>query len=115
MIYMLQILYDPTVPADPNQPSRQAEHAQLERELRERGIYLGGAGLAPLHTTKRFQVKDGIRLPTDGPFAESKEVLGGFFVVECEDSDEAMAIASRIPTNHRSWIEVRQVGIWRPL
>ncbi|MGE3597836.1 MAG: YciI family protein [Dehalococcoidia bacterium] len=112
---MLQILYDPSVPVDSNRPSLQPQHAELERELREQGIYLGGAGLAPVENGRRMRVKADRRLAMDGPFAESKEVLGGFFVVECKDAGEALEIATRVPTNEQSWIEVRRIGIWHPL
>jgi hypothetical protein len=114
MMYMLEIMYDSSVPVDPNRPSRQPEHAALEQQLREQGKYLGGGGLWPLDTSKRMQVRAG-KPVVDGPFAEAKEVLGGFFVVECKDSDEALEIAQQIPTDGRSWIEVRRIGIWRPL
>ena len=113
-MYMLQILYDPSVPVDPNRPSLQPKHAELEKSLREAGKYLGGAALAPPEGGRRMRVKAGRRLPIDGPFAESKELLGGFFVVECDDADEAWEIATRIPTDEQSWIEVRRIGLWHP-
>lgn len=113
MIYMIQINYDPTAPAPPNSPSRQPEHARLTEQLRAEGKYRGGAGLAPLVDGARAMVRGG-QLITDGPFAETKEALGGFFVVECADLAEALEIARCIAVSEGSWTEVRRVGIWMP-
>jgi hypothetical protein len=111
-IYLLTIMYDPTIALDPNQPSRQPEHARLADELRARNKYLGGAGLAPVDPRRRLLVRGGSFLESDGPFAETKEVLGGYFIVDCDSSDEAAEIASRIPVNERSWVEVRRAMLY---
>ena len=110
-IYMLNICYDPTAPP-PSGPSNQPQHAALEAELREQGVYVGGAGLFPVGHLPALRLRGSKAL--DGPFTESKEALGGFFVVECDDYEQAKTIAERIAVNERSWIEIRQVGIWRP-
>ena len=110
-IYMLNICYDPT-DRSPRGPSKQAQHAALEAQLREQGIYEGGAGLYPVGYLPAVRLRGGKAL--DGPFAETKEAIGGFFVVNCEDFEAARTIAGRIETGEQAWVEIRQVGIWRP-
>jgi hypothetical protein len=115
MIFMASIIYDPTAPTLPSDPpTLQPEHAVLERELRERGIYRGGGGLYPVEHGKRIRTKGGRKVVTDGPFAETKEALGGFYVLECGSMDEAVELASRIPVDSRSWVEVRPLGLYHP-
>lgn len=75
----------------------QAYHA-LSEEMTEKGVLLAGEGLYPTPTATTVRVRDGERAVTDGPFAETKEQLGGFYLVECKDLDEALSIAKRIPT-----------------
>ena len=112
MLYMLMICYDPTAPADPAEPNRQPEHSKLESELRERGTYVSGAALWPVESGKTVRVKDGQTLTTDGPFAETKEAVGGYYIVDC-DEDEAIVIAARIPMG-RAWIQVRPLALFHP-
>jgi len=69
----------------------------------------GGAELDELSTATTVRVKDGETLTTDGPFAETKEYLGGFYLVECDNLDEAIEIASRVPAAQRGAVEVRPV------
>ena len=73
------------------------------------GKYLGGNQLQPVATAKTVRVRNGKKGVTDGPFAETKEQLGGYFLVEAKDLDEAMAIAARIPGAQLGSIEVRPV------
>jgi hypothetical protein len=114
MLYMLLICYDPTQPAPPGPASRQPEHARLEAELRERGAYVSGAALFPSEMGGR-RVRDGRTMaPTDAPFAESREVVGGYYIVECATEDEAADIAARIPTDARSWVDVRRIALFHP-
>jgi hypothetical protein len=109
--FMLAIMYDPTVEPDEG-PSLQPEHAKLADELRRKNQYLGGGGLAPVDPRRRLLARGGAFLPSDGPFAETKEVLGGYFIVECEGSQAAMEIAARVPVNNRSWVEVRRMVLY---
>jgi len=114
MIYMLLICYDSTIPAEPNAVNRQPEHAKLEQEMRENGVYLGGAALWPIGAGgKTIRQSAGEALVTDGPFAETKEAIGGFFIVDCGEN-EAAAYAKRIPVDARSWVEMRRVALWHP-
>jgi hypothetical protein len=86
-----------------------ARYQALGEELREAGAYLGGDGLQPTSTATTVRVRDGERLTTDGPFAETKEQLGGFYLVECKDLDEAIEWAAKIPASEVGSIEVRPV------
>jgi hypothetical protein len=111
MLYMLTINYDPSVPFEG--PMLQPEHTKLEAELRERGVYVSGVGLLPVEAGGTFRVRGGEALKTDGPFTETKEVLGGFYIVDCGE-DEAIEIAGRIPVEKRSWVDVRRVALFHP-
>ena len=85
------------------------EHEKLIDELKSRGGYLGSNALefAPAATTVR--VREGRSLVTDGPFAETREQLGGYYVIEARDLDEAMAVAARIPDAAVGAVEIRPV------
>jgi hypothetical protein len=112
MLYMLLICYDPNVPADPNRKNLQPEHAKLEAELRAEGKYVDGAALWPIERARTVRKRDGKSVRGEGPFPETKEAVGGYFLVEC-DEDEALRIAERIPVEDggRSWIQVREVAL----
>jgi hypothetical protein len=86
-----------------------AEGRELADELTARGQYLGGHPLHPSSSATSVRVRDGKRLVTDGPFAETREQLGGYMVIDVEDLDEAIAIAARIPLARTSTIEIRPV------
>ena len=86
-----------------------AESAQLTRELHAKGQYLGASPLHPVAMATSVRVRDGRRLVTDGPFAETREQLGGYFLVEAKDLDEAIAIAGRIPGARKGTVEIRPV------
>ena len=77
--------------------------------LKERGHYLGGEALEPVTTATTVRIKDGQRITTDGPFAETKEGLGGFYLVEARDLDEALDLAAQCPGARFGSIEVRPV------
>ena len=85
------------------------ESIQLTHELHSRGQFLAAAPLHPVSTATSVRVRDGKRLVTDGPFAETREQLGGYFLVEARDLDEAIGIAARIPGARRGTVEVRPV------
>jgi hypothetical protein len=92
------------------------ESMQLAHELRAAGQYLDAAPLQSVSTAASVRVRDGRRLVTDGPFAETREQLGGFFMIEAASLDEAIAVAERIPMAKKGTIEVRPVveiaGLW---
>jgi hypothetical protein len=81
----------------------------LVDELRREGKYVGGAPLRPTTEARTVTRETGTTLVTDGPFAETKEQLGGYFLVEAESADEAVAIAAKIPATEYGRVEVRPV------
>ena len=85
------------------------QYRNLIGELQKAGKFLGGHELQPISTATTIRVRDGKKSITDGPFAETKEQLGGYFLVEANDLDEAMDIAARIPSATTGSIEVRPV------
>ena len=85
------------------------ESAQLTQDLHANGQYLAAAPLHPTSTATSVRVRDGRRLVTDGPFAETREQLGGYFLIEAKDLDEAIGIAARIPGARRGTVEIRPV------
>lgn len=85
------------------------ETLELSEELASRGQYLGGFPLHPASSATSVRVRDGRRLVTDGPFAETREQLGGYMLIDVKDLDEAIAIAARVPLARTSTVEVRPV------
>jgi hypothetical protein len=77
--------------------------------LKASGCYLGGEALMPTSTATSVRLKNGKRVTTDGPFAETKEQLGGFYMVNCKDLDEALKWAEQIPSAGRGPVEVRPI------
>jgi hypothetical protein len=90
------------------------ETLALAEELTARGQYLGGAPLYPSSSATSVRVRDGKRLVTDGPFAETREQLGGYMLIDVKDLDEAIAIAARIPLARTSTVEIRPVRDGQP-
>ncbi len=86
-----------------------AAHGAFGEASREAGVFGGGDGLQPSATATVVRVRDGERLLTDGPFAETKEQIGGYYVLECKDLDEALEWAAKIPEAEYGAIEVRPV------
>ena len=86
-----------------------ADMGKFNEELVNAGIMLEGEGLHPTSKAKRIKFSKGQRLVTDGPFAETREQLGGYFLVDASDLDEALSIAERIPMAKKGTIEVRPV------
>jgi len=116
MLYMFLICYNPTIPPAPGEPaSRQAEHARLERELRAEGVYVSGAAMMPPAAKPIVRLRGGKVETLDGPFAESKELIGGYFIIDVKDPADIPAYAARIPVDsHRSWIDVQQIVLFHP-
>ena len=109
MKYMLLIYSDEKAWTDAERESCYAESAQFTHELHTRGQYLNASPLHPVSTATSVRVRDGERLLTDGPFAETREQLGGFFLVEAEHLDQAIAIAAKIPAARKGTVEIRPV------
>ena len=85
------------------------DYMAFTKDIVDRGIHKGGEALQPTATATTVRVRDGETLTTDGPFAETKEQLGGFYLVEAKDLDEAIEVATRIPDVRRGSIEVRPI------
>jgi hypothetical protein len=110
--YMLLICRDEPVWDKLSVAERQriyADTLKLSEELTARGQYLGGFPLHPSSSATSVRVRDDKRLVTDGPFAETREQLGGYMLIDVKDLDEAIGIAARIPLARTSTVEVRPV------
>ena len=86
-----------------------AAYGRVTEEMRAAGVFRAGEGLQPVTTATTVRVPNGERLVTDGPFAETKEQLAGFYVLDCKDLDEAIEWAAKIPGAKSGCVEVRPV------
>ena len=94
---------------DAEQQKMRAESVQLAVQLDSTGHYLDAAPLHPTSTTTSVQVRQGKRIVTDGPFAETREQLGGYFMIDAGNLDEAIDIAARIPGARLGTVEIRPI------
>jgi hypothetical protein len=85
------------------------EYGAFTEAIRQNGQYLGGNALQPVHTATTVRVRNGKMSTTDGPFAETKEQLGGYYLIEARDLNDAIQVASRIPSSRVGSIEVRPI------
>jgi len=85
------------------------EYMSFSESIAKSGHYKGGNALQPTNTATTVRVRDGKRQTTDGPFAETREQLGGYYLVDAADLDEAIGIAERIPGARTGGIEVRPI------
>lgn len=90
------------------------EYFAFTDEIRGSGRYIAGEALQPVSTATTVRIRNGRVSTTDGPFAETKEQLGGFYLVEAADLDEAVAIAARIPSARLGCVEVRPLVVFDP-
>jgi hypothetical protein len=109
MKYILLIYSDENAWTDRDRESCYAESTQLTQELNANGQYLGSSPLDSVATATSVRVRDGKRIVTDGPFAETREQLGGYFLIDAQDLDEAIAIAARIPSATKGTVEIRPI------
>ncbi len=86
-----------------------ARSVEVCRELQREGRYLSAAPLQPAHLAVQVRVRNGVTNVVDGPFAETKEQIGGYFLVEVDNLDQAVAIAARLPGSQRGTAEIRPV------
>ncbi len=119
MKYLLLIYSDEQALSDTERAQCYGESRTLAHEINTAGQYLSAAPLYPTSTATSVRVREGKRVVTDGPFAETREQLGGFFMIDASDLDEAIAIAERLPMASRGTIEVRPVvdlpGLPKPI
>jgi hypothetical protein len=109
MKYMLLIYGDETALSEPEREACYVESTQLAQQIKSNGQYLGANPLYPTATATSVRVREGKRLVTDGPFAETREQLGGYFLIDARDLDEAIGIAARIPMARKGTVEIRPV------
>jgi hypothetical protein len=112
MRYLLTLYSDESLrEASPPEESKRImdEYTALTKEWLDKGLMLSGEGLDSSSTATTVRVRGGERVITDGPFAESKEQLGGYYVVDCGGVDEAIELAARIPVAQHGFVEVRPV------
>lgn len=93
--------------SDAEQTKMMKDYREFTQNITESGHYRGGSQLHPVSKATTVRVRDGKKLVTDGPFAETKEQLGGYYLIDAKDLDDAVAIAARIPSVRYGSIEVR--------
>jgi hypothetical protein len=112
MKYLLLIYESESLSAgmsEADQGKMYGEYKAYTADLKKKGQHIAGQALQPVSTATTVRVKDGKTVATDGPFAETREQLGGFYMVEAKDLDEAIALAARIPAARTGTIEVRPI------
>lgn len=112
MRYVMLIYLDETAQAEISPAEQQqtlSDYWAFNDETQAKGLYEAGEPLEPTPTATTVRVRDGRTMTTDGPFAETKEQLGGFYILECKDLDEALEYAAKIPTARNGSIEVRPI------
>ena len=109
MKYMLLVYMDEHAMSEQEREHCYVESAQLTQDLNATGQYLSASPLHPVSTATSVRVRDGKRVVTDGPFAETREQLGGYYVIDAKDLDEAMGIAERVPPARFGTVEIRPV------
>jgi hypothetical protein len=99
--------------ATPEQTEQVSQaYGAVTQEMNEKGVFVAGDGLYPTATATTVRVRDGERDVTDGPFAETKEQLGGFYVLDVKDLDEAIEWAAKIPGSQFGSVEIRPVLVY---
>jgi len=109
MKYMLLVYLEEKVLSESERQDCYVKSAQLAQDLHSSGRYLDASPLHPIATATSIRLREGRRLVTDGPFAETREQLGGYYLINAEDLDEAISIAERIPAARFGTIEIRPV------
>jgi len=109
MKYMLLIYVNEQALSETEREACYVESTQLAHEIKSNGQYLAANPLHPTSMATSVRVRDGKRLVTDGPFAETREQLGGYFLIDAKDLDAAIGIAARIPMARKGTVEVRPV------
>ncbi|HEV2834617.1 MAG TPA: YciI family protein, partial [Pyrinomonadaceae bacterium] len=109
MKYMLLVYLDEHSLTEEEREHCYIESAGLARDLHSQGKFIAAGPLHPVATATSVRVREGKRLVTDGPFAETREQLGGYYLIDAHDLDDAMKIAERIPVAKHGTIEIRPV------
>lgn len=109
MKYMLLIYLDEKALSEEERQACYIESTELAHDIHEKGQYIGANPLQSVSLATSVRIREGKRMITDGPFAETREQLGGYFLVEANNLDEAISIAARIPMARKGTVEVRPV------
>lgn len=109
MKYMLLLYADEQVWTEQEREQCYGESAEVARALSAKGQYLAASPLQPVATATSIRVRDGKPLVTDGPFAETREQLGGYFLVDAKNLDEAIDIAAQLPGARKGTVEIRPI------
>ena len=97
--------------SDEERKAAYEQYGEFSQAARDAGVLVGGEELGPTASATTVRVRDGRQLVTDGPYAEAKEALGGYFILDCPSLDEALTWAARIPGASHGAVEVRQVYV----
>ena len=109
MKYMLLVYLDENALNEAERADCYVKSAELAQEIHAKGQFLDASPLHPTATATSVRVRDGRKIVTDGPFAETREQLGGYYLIEGKDLDEAIRIAERIPGARWGTVEIRPV------
>jgi hypothetical protein len=112
MQYMLLIYESPGSWPEGEQDQMMRDYFAYTEELRESGAYVAGDALHPTNTAQSVQVRDGETIVTDGPFAETREHLGGYYLIDVDSDEEAKSWAAKIPSARVGTIEIRKVVVF---
>ena len=107
MKYMLLIYMGENAMSQTEREQCYKDSTQLAHDLKASGKYLGAGPLQPVATATSVRIREGRRVVTDGPFAETREQLGGYFLIDAEDLDAAISVAGRIPAARKGTVEIR--------
>lgn len=110
LIYESEAAFDARSEAE--QQAVMADYFTFTNGIQESGHFVAGEALMPTETATTVRVRDGQVVTTDGPFAETKEQLGGYYLLECADLDDAIAQASKIPGAKSGCVEVRPIMVF---
>jgi hypothetical protein len=109
MLYMFMLFWDENAPSTEPMDEIMAQHHAVTAKARSRNAYIYSEAIGGGANATTVRVRDGQVLLTDGPYAETKEVMGGFYVLDCRDLDEALEYARMIPDAKHGGVEVRPV------
>jgi hypothetical protein len=109
MKYMLLIYMDEGAMTADEREACYGESTRLAHDLKASGKYISASPLHPVATARSVRVREGKRLVTDGPFAETHEALGGYYLIDAKDLDDAIAVAARIPGARKGTVEIRPI------
>jgi hypothetical protein len=109
MKYMLLVYMNEEAMNEAERAQCYVDSTQLANDLHANGQYVAASPLQPIASATSVRVRDGKTVVTDGPFAETREQLGGFYIIEAKDLDQAITVANRIPAARKGTVEIRPI------